>query len=66
MNEIKSITIVSQSGVSKYVVGKNSIKEIIDRTNQFPSGMFTCYKIYNTYNKLVAKIENCPIEVCYK
>lgn len=76
LNKIQSITVVTQQGCKTYTVGTWSpdyepgcqgsvVGEVRDISQQYPDNMQLLYEVYDKHGKLIASIENCPVNVVY-
>lgn len=66
-NIIKSIEVVFFNQTTRiYQVGNNEIEIIKDASTEWDSGLEIMYDCYNSKNKLLVTINNCPCIVTYK
>ena len=74
--KIQSITVVTQQGCKTYEVDEWSpdypkgcqgsvVGEVRDISREYESHMQLLYQVYDKYGKLIASIDNCPVNVVY-
>lgn len=67
MNEIKSIQINNlHNNGALYEVGKKGVFQILDRSIQFETSMYTLFVVKNKNDEQIAFIENTPVHVICK
>lgn len=62
--KIKTITVVSNIGVSKHTVGEDGITSITDASVEFESSLDIIHKVWKGQH-CHAEIINCPVEVLF-
>lgn len=61
--EIKKLTVISGSGVRTFEVGVDGVEKIIDRGAELENGMYLLYLVYGDNDKVISKVENCPVVI---
>ena len=62
MRLCKSVSIIG--GMSYFIESKN-IGRIEDTSQEFPDHTEACIDVYDTNNKLIHRIWNCPVDIEY-
>ncbi len=67
--KIQTITIITQPGVKQYFVGQSgengTIKRFEDCSLEYEDHIHSLYYGYNEDDKMILKIENCPVVIDY-
>lgn len=58
---IKKLTVIAGSGVRTFEVGVDGVESIIDRGTELETEMYLLYIIYGENEKVLSKVENCPV-----
>ena len=64
--EINKISVITSSWIKEYELWKQDIEEIIDKSIEFESSIYSIYEIIDSRCNIVARIENCSVIIEYE
>ena len=63
-NKVKSVSIISGTGVNTYEVGRDGVTRIDNNSEEYPDHSEVMLSVW-VDDKLKAEVLNCPVDIVY-